>query len=126
MKLDLRPRLRPRLRLCYGALGLNFVVWLINACFTASYFATVEVSLNLMPFLWPLAFLGAFLGVFKRIRGLYLLSLPFLLLTAVVLFMLVLYTAQPGTAVLLVLDLLAVVLLVTLWRPIMHREAAGT
>ena len=119
MKLDLHTRLC----LCYGALGLNFALWLYIAVAilpaSAGYQGYLFLKLQLI--LEPLAFLVWAIGVWKRARMLYLLSLPFMLINAALSI-----TGQFGgfDLIFLALSLIAFATLVTLWRPIMRREVA--
>lgn len=114
-----------RLRLCYGVLGVNFVFWLVLASYFAfDYFAGREeyLILKVLLFLEPLAFLVWLIGVWKRVRVLYLLSLPFILGNAILS-----VTDQVGgyDLIALALNLIAFVALAAIWRPIMRRAAAG-
>jgi hypothetical protein len=76
---------RVRLLTCYGVLAVNVVFWLVIVVYSAVvHVADRDIVLVVMVLLAlkPLAFLVFLFGVWKRLRVLYLLSLPFVLLNA--------------------------------------------
>lgn len=115
-------KIKPGLAICYALLGINFIFWLFMAAYYSIYVFSGDDEyfiIKVLLFLEPLAFLIIFFAVLKRVKLIYIASIPFLALNA-----LLSITDEVGFYDILAMSLsiLALILLLSIWRIIFKKK----